>query len=48
MDKELQAINVFDECEIHENCVVEIWKNSKTGEISIGWYETAKQGCDES
>ena len=31
--------NVFDECEVHKNCTVEIWKNSQTGEISIGWYE---------
>lgn len=32
-------INIFDECEIHENCTVEIWRNSKTGEVSIGWWE---------
>jgi hypothetical protein len=31
--------NIFDEREVHENCTVEIWKNSATGEISIGWYE---------
>ena len=36
---EIYANNVYDECEIHENCTVEIWKNSTTGEISIGWYE---------
>lgn len=36
---EVFANNVYDECEIHENCIVEIWKNSTTGEISIGWYE---------
>lgn len=39
---EIVATNVFDECEVHENCVVEIWKNSTTGEISIGWYENKK------
>lgn len=33
------ADNVYDECEIHENCTVEIWRNSQTGKISIGWYE---------
>lgn len=27
----------FDEEEIHENCTVEIWKNSATGECSVGW-----------
>ena len=36
---EVFANNVYDECEIHENVTVEIWKNSVTGEISIGWYE---------
>ena len=35
----VQADNEFDECERHENCTVEIWRNSKTGEVSIGWYE---------
>lgn len=33
------AIPIYDECEIHHNCTVEIWKNSKTGEVSIGWWE---------
>ena len=31
--------NLFDEEEIHENCTVQVWKNSKTGEVSIGWWE---------
>ena len=43
MTEETYATNVFDECEIHENCTVEIWRNSKTGEISIGWYENKKE-----
>lgn len=42
-NEQIIAVNVFDECEIHENCTVEIWKNSTTGEISIGWYEN-KEG----
>lgn len=42
-NEQIIATNVFDECEIHENCTVEIWKNSTTGEISIGWYEN-KEG----
>lgn len=32
-------INVFDECEIHTDCTVEIWRNSVTGQVSIGWWE---------
>ena len=35
--------NIYDECEIHKNCTVEIWKNSRTGEVSIGWYENDNQ-----
>ena len=30
--------NVFDKKEIIENCTVEIWENSVTGECSVGWY----------
>ena len=38
-----EVTNIYDECEVHENCTVEIWKNSTTGEISIGWYENDKE-----
>lgn len=31
--------NLYDEEEIHENCTVQILRNSVTGETSIGWYE---------
>ena len=31
--------NIFDEEEIHENCTVQILKNSITGETSVGWWE---------
>jgi hypothetical protein len=34
-----RIINLFDEEEVHENCTVQIWKNSHTGEVSIGWWE---------
>ena len=39
MNEEIRVDNIYDECEIHENVTVEIWRNSKTGKISIGWYE---------
>ena len=35
--------NVYDKCEIHHNCTVEIWENSTTGKISIGWYRESKE-----
>ena len=31
--------NIYDEEEIHENCTVQILRNSVTGEESIGWWE---------
>ena len=31
--------NLFDTEEVHEDCTVVIWRNSGTGEESIGWYE---------
>lgn len=31
--------NIFDEEEIHKNCTVQIWRNSVTGAMSVGWWE---------
>lgn len=39
MNEEIQVANLYDEEEIHTNCTVQIWKNSTTGEVSIGWWE---------
>ena len=30
---------LFDIEELHENCTVQILKNSVTGEMSLGWWE---------
>lgn len=38
MDETIET-NIYDEEEIHENCTVQIWRNSQTGEESIGWWE---------
>lgn len=35
----VQSVGIYDEEEIHENCTVQIWKNSVTGECSVGWWE---------
>ena len=40
------TVPIYDLCEKHENCTVEVWKNSVTGEVSVGWYEN-KGGDDE-
>lgn len=31
-------MNIYDQEEIYENCTVQIWSNSKTGKVSIGWW----------
>ncbi len=34
--------SLYDEQERHENCTVEIWRNSLTGEVSIGWWKNGE------
>lgn len=34
--------NLYNEEETHENCTVQILKNTYTGKISIGWFENEK------
>ena len=35
---------LFDQEEVHTDCTVIIWRNSVTGEESIGWYENGGPG----
>lgn len=45
MGNETVEINIFDEEEIYPNCTVQIWRNSVTGDVSIGWWKNAdKEG----
>lgn len=30
--------SIYDECEIHKDCTVEIWRSSVTGDTSVGWW----------
>lgn len=30
--------DIFDVVETHHNCTVEVLKNTRTGEVSIGWH----------
>ena len=39
--KENDEISFYDEEEIVENCTVQILSNSKTGDISIGWWRNS-------
>ena len=34
-----ESSGIYDIEEIHENVTVEVWKNSITGELSVGWYD---------
>lgn len=47
IESEVVTSSVYDECETHENCTVEVWSNSETGETSVGWYK-GKVGGNEN
>ena len=38
-DMMVSELNMFDDEEIHKNCTVQVWKNSQTGETSVGWWQ---------
>ena len=38
-------LSLYDVEEIHENCTVQVWRNSVTGEVSVGWWEN--EGVEE-
>ena len=38
-DMMVDSIGVYNEEEIHENCVVQVWRNTVTGETSVGWWQ---------
>lgn len=41
-------IPIYDECERHDNCVVEVWRNSVTGEVSVGWWPNKEDDNDQT
>lgn len=36
--------NLYDEEEIYPSCTVQVWRNSKTGEVSVGWWPNTEEG----
>ena len=38
-ERRVVSMIIFDECEIHTNCTVQILHNSVTDEYSIGWWK---------
>ena len=41
-------LNLYDQEEIHDNCTVQILRNSYTGAVSVGWWdnETPPKGAN--
>ncbi len=39
--------NIFDKEEIYENCTVQVLTNTKTGEVSVGWWKNEGGVADE-
>ena len=33
-------LSIYDECTYYTNCIVEVLRNSVTGQTSVGWYRT--------
>ena len=38
-DMMVESFGVYNEEEIHENCTVQVWRNTVTGETSVGWWQ---------
>lgn len=41
------AVAFYDKREVHENCTVEVLTNTKTGDVSVGWYENSESGDED-
>lgn len=41
------AVSFYDQSEIHHNCTVEVFTNSVTGDVSIGWWHEEEYEDDE-
>lgn len=33
--------NIYDQEKIHHNCIVQVLRNSVTGDVSVGWWKEA-------
>lgn len=42
-ETEFVNISIYDIEEIHENCTVQVLKNSVTGDVSVGWWENESE-----
>lgn len=39
IEKAIETGKVFDKEEIYHNCTVQVLTNTKTGEVSVGWWQ---------
>ena len=46
MNEDIQ-MNLFNKCTIYTHCIVEVWENTVTGEISWGWRRTKETEVKE-
>ena len=35
----IDTVGIYDEVEVHDNCTVQILRNTITGQTSVGWWE---------
>lgn len=38
------AVAFYDKREVYDNCTVEVLTNTKTGDVSVGWYKSGDGG----
>lgn len=36
-------MEIFDKEELHNDCTVQIWENTETGAVSVGWWENGNE-----
>lgn len=46
INKTAVQCNLFDERVVYPNCTVEIWRNSLTGDESVGWWRNESEDSD--
>lgn len=40
----IPGVTIHDGDEVIENCTIQIWRNSVTGDESVGWYRNGRMG----
>lgn len=41
------AIAFYDQCEVYHNCTVQVLTNTKTGDVSVGWWRNGPDDDEE-